>query len=1140
MQATLPASYAPPRASCPHVDASLIPWNTPSLWGGAPPLAAGEDVSLPPGASILLSACHAPASGVLTFGKLVIPAGTRLVLGDSPLALVAASIVVRGALAAGSPSCRLRSAINITLTGSRPAPLPSASLASDPYAKGIVVEGGGSLDLHGELFSPTWTRLAAPAAAGDTWVYLQHAVNWEIGQTFIVTTTALKDSRAYSETEERVIHHAVTLPSGGAALHFLTPLLYFHYSGPEYQAEVGLLSRRLTVAGSAWDSPPTDPLPAECPAPPAYAPYFTGKIPCSNTSLTGFGGHIMVMGQGAGRLSGVLLLRMGQTNYLARYPFHLHLLNASGPASFITDSSIWRSYYRCVSIHGTSGSLVSANVAHDVTGHCYYLENGVEELNTFSFNLASSVHPLFDGASNFFPASGPGASQEFAANIFASPTLVLPADSTASGFYITNAYNRFIGNAASGGWSGFAFPSLATGIGEHRFYTAPGDKKLFNPVARPTLEFRGNSAHSSGYWWGAAGCIYVGGSLSYASSTDPAAPLVYNPGRSNTFNPSGASVSHGLTQFNDTLLFLCNVGLQHWGSLPQLFGLETHDVIKAANFFGLAIADTWTVTCRTANRPTFASPGSGSGWQEQAWRQSSSLFQSYDTGQSHLINNLTFRNCTSVKKKQEFQLLEMLTHSDTFSPDTMIISQNLSFEGVGMDASQEYRLGVTVNATPPTVSHRMQNWGDADGSLSGRPGIPTQLGSSRMGWWWRLDDRCVNRMDWTMWVCDSPPRRSSGMVYLLFNRTAQLAPPSGVLGTEVCSNGNYKTIPCPAIGSVWHLGYLPSSGMDLPLNAKLSGPVGGFGWVVGGAQWRAPLVLNLTSPQCDSDKALLLVLPYPPGSRFRVTAYSASVLASPGAALPSWCFVKDRAGAVLASNLCAMELQPVASVKEVRARGDGYFFDATSNHLYIRVIAFKDYSFLGVPNFTTSASGARVAGLGRVWGVDATFTGLQHRGMQLPPRGGNFYSIVTDCGGVGNVAPDGMFCSTPQGNGGAQPASPCPADVALPLTDFDSCQVGGAGWGSGGGAGQSDSSSPSAQAGGGAQEAAGAARAGIIAGISLAGIAAVVGLGAVAHRVARGRRAGGGKVLHSSAARPTPARPASARFKVGQLVKLAK
>ena len=39
-----------------------------------------------------------------------------------------------------------------------------------------------------------------------------------------------------------------------------------------------------------------------------------------------------------------------------------------------------------------------------------------------------------------------------------------------------------------------------------------------NPYMRPTLEFNGNIAHSSGFYWGAStcgGCIYAGGELSY-------------------------------------------------------------------------------------------------------------------------------------------------------------------------------------------------------------------------------------------------------------------------------------------------------------------------------------------------------------------------------------------------------------------------------------------------------------------------------------------------------------------------------------------------------------------------------------------------------------------------------------------------
>ena len=49
---------------------------------------------------------------------------------------------------------------------------------------------------------------------------------------------------------------------------------------------------------------------------------------------------------------------------------------------YLKDSSIHHSFYRCVSIHGTNNITMTENVAYDVTGHCYYLEDEVEEDNT--------------------------------------------------------------------------------------------------------------------------------------------------------------------------------------------------------------------------------------------------------------------------------------------------------------------------------------------------------------------------------------------------------------------------------------------------------------------------------------------------------------------------------------------------------------------------------------------------------------------------------------------------------------------------------------------------------------------------------------------------------------------------------------
>lgn len=128
-------------------------------------------------------------------------------------------------------------------------------------------------------------------------------------------------------------------------------------------------------------------------------------------------------------------------------------------------------------IHGTHNVTLTRNVAHDITGHCYYLEDGVEENNTLSYNLASFIKVIGR------PAAGGGQTGEY---FFQSDNLTNPADSAAAGFYITNAANRFIGNVASGGWSGFSFVNLLSPIGLHQ------DLNI-DPSAKNVIEFDGNT-----------------------------------------------------------------------------------------------------------------------------------------------------------------------------------------------------------------------------------------------------------------------------------------------------------------------------------------------------------------------------------------------------------------------------------------------------------------------------------------------------------------------------------------------------------------------------------------------------------------------------------------------------------------------
>jgi hypothetical protein len=120
---------------------------------------------------------------------------------------------------------------------------------------------------------------------------------------------------------------------------------------------------------------------------------------------------------------------------------HFHLLG-SCPECYVRDSSFHHSFYRCISIHGTHQVTVSENVAYDVTGFCYYLEDGVEENNTLSYNLAAHIHAI--------GSKPPGAIGQNISVTVQGPRLLLPADISASGFYITNVHNNLIGNAASG------------------------------------------------------------------------------------------------------------------------------------------------------------------------------------------------------------------------------------------------------------------------------------------------------------------------------------------------------------------------------------------------------------------------------------------------------------------------------------------------------------------------------------------------------------------------------------------------------------------------------------------------------------------------------------------------------------------
>lgn len=75
------------------------------------------------------------------------------------------------------------------------------------------------------------------------------------------------------------------------------------------------------------------------------------------------------------RLSGVEVRRCGQSGVLGRYCTHFHMMGTR-PDSYLTDSSVHRSYQRVVSVHASNDVLVRNVVGYDIRSHAFFVEDG--------------------------------------------------------------------------------------------------------------------------------------------------------------------------------------------------------------------------------------------------------------------------------------------------------------------------------------------------------------------------------------------------------------------------------------------------------------------------------------------------------------------------------------------------------------------------------------------------------------------------------------------------------------------------------------------------------------------------------------------------------------------------------------------
>ena len=583
------------------------------------------------------------------------------------------NIRVQGRLWIGAPDCTFNKQATITFFGEKS---NDDDIANGLGKKGLGVDGNGRLDIHGKQYRPTWSRLAITAFKGDNKIQLQQEVNWKAGQKVVVSTTVYgdpEDDPANDQNEIMVIKSVE-----GSIVTFTKALKFMHYGGSEYQAEVGLLSRNVLLRGN------------------------------TGSDSNKFGGHVIIRGKNArARVSGAEFVRMGQQNMLARYPIHFHLAQ-NQPNSYVMENSIHDSYFRCVVVHGTHKATVSYNVAYNVDGSCYYLEDGVEENNQIMYNLGVKINTIGGAARDSNGQDGQ--------TVDTRPEALQPADASASVFYFTNAYNTIVGNAAVGGWAGMGFINLPEPIGDHA-----GIDMV--PMERPTKKFDGNTARASSHYFTFSGCVYTGGYLTMLSSPRD---LRWKPGRQSRNTKSADGSENDFMKFTNLKVSLCRNGEVHWGQRLDISNYEIHDVKQGGQLFGSGSIINGLFVGHTKNKNTI---GSAVG------------FEWYDTGTLTILSNIEFRNYFDKTADACFQ---SLVHSDRFTPDGISATKNIKYTNCDKRARINHRIRDSTSSTSFNVY-------DTDGSQTGRSGAQV-IGAHDA--WWNDGPGCRKENAWDVWTCN--------------------------------------------------------------------------------------------------------------------------------------------------------------------------------------------------------------------------------------------------------------------------------------------------------------------------------------------------------------------------------------------------
>ncbi|KAM4810556.1 cell surface hyaluronidase CEMIP2 [Rhinophrynus dorsalis] len=286
------------------------------------------------------------------------------------------------------------------------------------------------------------------AADGVVLNLLEDVSTWQSGDRIVVSST---DYSMY-QAEEFTL-----LPCSECSKYQVKVKekpLYFHMGdiidGLDMRAEVGDLTRNIVIQGEMEKA--------------CY-----GDNQCQFFNYDTFGGHIKILRNFSSvHLSNVELKNMGQ-QLMGSYPVHFHLcgdvdeMGGYSTGTYVEGLSIHHSFSRCITVHTTNGLLIKDTIGYDTLGHCFFLEDGIEQRNTLFHNLGLVTKPgtlLPTDRNNTMCMS---IRDKVYGSYIPNPATDCMAVST---FWIANPNNNLINNAAAGSQDAgiwYVFHKMSTG-----------------------------------------------------------------------------------------------------------------------------------------------------------------------------------------------------------------------------------------------------------------------------------------------------------------------------------------------------------------------------------------------------------------------------------------------------------------------------------------------------------------------------------------------------------------------------------------------------------------------------------------------------------------------------------------------------